>query len=121
MCETIQIFIKPRCQSGAAEKPRTLVRGGSHNLQKDIAKNIIKKTGEQIKGSVNKAVDVRDYLKEQKLITEKEHDLIKGVYGFMSDAGTHKLTSTKDQARLGKNMLIEISLLLIKNYKKYKP
>jgi len=89
------------------------------NLQQEIAKKIIKKTSKSIKGKITITANVRDYLKEQKLITEKEHGLIKGIYGFISDEGTHKLISTKDQARLGKNMLIECSLLLLKNSEKY--
>ncbi len=89
------------------------------NLTKEMAKRIIK-TDKPIKGKLTNAADVRDYLRDQKLITEKQHGLVRGVYGFISDEGTHKLISTGDQARLGKNMLIEVSLLLLKNSEKYK-
>jgi hypothetical protein len=39
---------------------------------------------------------------------------VDGLYKFMSDQGTHTLGSTKDVARIARNIAIEIGLLITK-------
>jgi len=55
------------------------------------------------------------YLYDNKFLTESEHELLKAFYTVCSNNGSHLSRSTKEIARLVKNMGYEIILLLI-NY-----
>ncbi|MFA5032289.1 MAG: hypothetical protein WC614_04640 [bacterium] len=58
----------------------------------------------------------RNYLRDNrvKFLTKEEDELLGGIYGVMSDASAHSLTSRKEYVRLAKNYAIEFSLFLIR-------
>jgi hypothetical protein len=57
---------------------------------------------------------VREYLKTTGFFSEQFELLVKGLYKFMSDAGTHTLGATKDVARIARNIAVEMGLLITK-------
>jgi hypothetical protein len=65
-------------------------------------KSIPKWTG---KGKMGEAVD---YFRKIDFISEKEKNMLTGFSGFLSDTGSHSLTSEKYEVRIAKNILIEI-------------
>ncbi len=59
-------------------------------------------------------VRIREYLLGTNFFSEQFRTLVDGLYAFMSDEGTHTLGSTKDVARIARNIAIEIGLLITK-------
>jgi hypothetical protein len=56
------------------------------------------------------------YLKDKKVITDNEWNIIRGLYGMASDTGSHSSISKREYARLEKNMTYEIILLFLTKY-----
>jgi hypothetical protein len=52
------------------------------------------------------------------VVDDKEADLLQKFYGFVSSAGTHDLGSAAQEARLTKNIAIELGLLLVSRVQK---
>jgi hypothetical protein len=59
-------------------------------------------------------VQVRDYLKNTGFFSEQFELVVRGLYRFMSDEGTHTLGATRDVARIARNIAVEIGLLITK-------
>lgn len=64
--------------------------------------------------------DVRKFLLQSGFLSEQFKLLIEGLYKFMSDEGTHTLGSTREVARLARNLAIEIGLLVTKRVAEWK-
>lgn len=63
--------------------------------------------------------DVRDYLKNNGLIEEKEKKAIASVYGLLSETGGHPYIAEQDQARLLRHMALtfcQFVMLRLKGY-----
>jgi len=61
-----------------------------------------------------KAVDVRLFLERSGFYSRKLGKLVEGLYGFISEEGTHQPECGSDVARIARNMNIEVGLLLIR-------
>jgi hypothetical protein len=86
-------------------------------LLTETAEKIAIDRGETLaKAKVDKKypVQVRQYLQDTGFFSEQFRTLVDGLYKFMSDEGTHTLDSTKDVARIARNIAIEIGLLITK-------
>lgn len=64
--------------------------------------------------------DVRKFLLQSGFLSEQFKLLVEGFYKFMSDEGTHTLGSTKEVARVARNLAIEIGLLITKRVAEWK-
>lgn len=64
--------------------------------------------------------DVRKFLWQAGFFSEQFKMLVEGFYRFMSDEGTHTLGSTKEVARVARNLSIEIGLLITKRVASWK-
>lgn len=53
------------------------------------------------------------YLTDAGILTSSERDLFKRTYGFLSAEGSHSLVAQREQARIAKNILIELAWLLM--------
>ncbi len=86
-------------------------------LLTETAEKIASGRGEtlaQAKVGTKYPVQVRQYLQDRGFFSEQFRTLVDGLYKFMSDQGTHTLGSTKDVARIARNIAIEIGLLITK-------
>jgi hypothetical protein len=64
-------------------------------------------------------VEVRKFLLKSEFFSEQFELLSNGFYKFMSDEGTHTLGSTKEVARVARNLAVEIGLLITKRVGKW--
>lgn len=55
----------------------------------------------------------KQFLTDAGLITADEGELLQKLYNYLSNAGAHKLGSAPEQARVTKNMVIELGLLVV--------
>jgi hypothetical protein len=55
----------------------------------------------------------KQYLQSRKVFSEKEAVLVQAFYGFLSEEGVHSLGSGPEQARVAKNIAIELALMLL--------
>lgn len=55
----------------------------------------------------------KQYLRSQGLFSETEEELFQKFYNYLSVAGPHSLASTPEQARVAKNVAIELILMLL--------
>lgn len=98
-----------------------LVRSFLENLNKEIMPKIENKCGIAFLGNMTKAKDVIDYFGKRGVdfLVEKEHALCRALYNFASDLGVHPLVSKKEYARISKNIIIELALLVLDRLEKY--
>lgn len=73
--------------------------------QKESDKKINKKTDEH---------GVFDYLRSKKFLSDYEWQLIKALHGLASDKGAHEISALKEYARITKNMVYEILLVILR-------
>jgi pterin-4a-carbinolamine dehydratase len=85
------------------------IRAYTERLYEQIAKKIDPKTKIDGKDSEKAA----EYFKEQKLISGDVADLLKAHRHFLSNDGTHRIKSRKEDLRIAKNFTIELSLYLL--------
>lgn len=90
-------------------------------VMKQIAEEIhkIKHSSSSGLEKYEKAVVVRDTLKNEKLIEEKERQAIEKVYGLLSDTGAHPNIAEKDQARLMRHLSLTFSQFILLRYDGY--
>jgi hypothetical protein len=55
----------------------------------------------------------RNRLTEMGIITPPERDFLEGLWGFLSVEGAHSLSAEREQARIAKNILVEVLLFLV--------
>lgn len=55
----------------------------------------------------------KQFLIDADLITSDEGELLQKLYNYLSNAGAHKLGSAPEQARVTKNMVVELGLLVV--------
>lgn len=73
--------------------------------QKDGDKKIDNKTDEH---------SIFDYLRSKKFLSDNEWQLVKALHGLASDKGAHEITALKEYARVTKNMVYEILLVILR-------
>lgn len=56
---------------------------------------------------------VFDYLRSKKFLSDNEWQLIRALHGIASDKGAHKIIALKEYARITKNMVYEILLVVL--------
>ncbi|MDO9464583.1 MAG: hypothetical protein Q7J67_04720 [bacterium] len=97
------------------------IRSFIESLLITIAKNVRLICEIPITEPLDKFVAARNYLKNKSVgfYSVKQDKLLEGIYAFLSDSGTHKLTSDKEYARLGINTAVESALFLFKRLEKY--
>lgn len=111
-------------QAGSAFDFKTCVdhsRSFLENLNKEIVPKIESKCGIKFSGNITKAKDVIDYFgkKDVDFLMEKEQNLCRDVYGLASDVGVHSLVSKREYARISKNIIVELALLILDRLEKY--
>jgi hypothetical protein len=55
----------------------------------------------------------RQYLEDEGILSKDEGDLAQKLYNYLSNAGTHRLGSAPEQVRVSRNMVIELSLMVV--------
>ncbi len=56
------------------------------------------------------------YLKDKKVISDSEWNILRSLYDMASDQGSHSIVSNREYARLIKNMTYEIALLFLSRH-----
>ncbi len=92
------------------------MRAFTERLYEQIAKEIDPKTKIDGKDSENAA----KFFKKNKLVSYDMADLVVAHRHFLSNDGTHRIKSRREDARIGKNMTIEISLYLLTRLRELK-
>ncbi|UCC79847.1 MAG: hypothetical protein JSW64_00400 [Candidatus Zixiibacteriota bacterium] len=82
----------------------------------ELKNKIEKITGSKYMGLPKKFNDMNSYLKKVNFINEKELAFYQKFYDLVSTEGVHSFTSTREYVRICKNVIIEISLLLLDRY-----
>jgi len=91
------------------------------NLNKEVIPKIENKCGIKFTGDIAKAKEVIDYFgkKGVNFLIEKEQNLCRAVYGLASGLGVHSLVSKREYARISKNIITELALLILDRLEKY--
>jgi len=124
LSEGIREIEKEYKQAGSSFNFKTCVdhaRSFLENLNKEIVPKIENKCGIKFSGNISKAKDVIDYFgkKDVNFLIEKEQNLCRAVYGLASDVGVHSLVSKREYARISKNIIVELALLILDRLEKY--
>jgi hypothetical protein len=69
--------------------------------------------------TLERPVEVRDYLEREKLIETKEKEAIAKIYGLLSSTGSHPFIAEKDQARLMWHLALTFSQFTLLRYEGY--
>lgn len=69
--------------------------------------------------TLERPVDVREYLEREKLIETKEKEAIAKVYGLLSSTGSHPYIAEKDQARLMWHLALTFSQFVLLRFEGY--
>lgn len=88
-----------------------LIRSFSERLFRHIAETLDSKNGKNI--NEKDSDQVAKFFTEKKLISDEQGKLLIALRHFLSNEGVHRLKSRADDARLSRNMMIELSLYLI--------
>lgn len=62
---------------------------------------------------VKKPVNIRDYLKNEGLIEEKEYNVLSSTYSLLSETGAHPYMAENDQARLLRSLALTLSQFIM--------
>jgi len=81
---------------------------------RNIAIGISQKSGDKKINDKTDEHSVFDYLRSKKFLSDNEWQLVKALHGLASDKGAHKATALKEYARITKNMVYEILLLILR-------
>lgn len=79
--------------------------------------------GEKVKGTalpprtLEKPVEVRDYLERETLIEAKEKEALAKVYGLLSHTGGHPYMASNDQARLLRHLALTLTQFALLRYR----
>lgn len=91
-----------------------LIRTIYEEIIEDAAKNTADKTGKPPPDYPKKPFNPwNQYLKGKDILTADEHELTQKLYNYLSNAGAHRLGSAPEQARVAKNMVIELGLMIL--------
>lgn len=90
------------------------VRNIYEESMRQIAKKLEAETERHIpswtgKGKIREAIN---YFRQISFITDKEESMLGSLVGFLSDTGSHSLTSERNEVRIAKNIIIEICYYL---------
>ncbi len=98
-----------------------LIRSFLNELCVSIAKAVGEKSLKKPKVPISKMGNAIDYLRSNdiKYFDEQENDLVTTFNSFLSYKGVHSLKSSKEYARIAKNMAVEIGLFLLERLEKY--
>lgn len=69
--------------------------------------------------TLERPVEVRDYLEREKLIETKEKEAVGKIYGLLSGTGSHPYIAEKDQARLMWHLALTFSQFVLLRYEGY--
>ena len=124
LSEGIREIEKTYRKAGSAFDFKTCVdytRSFLENLNKEVIPKIENKCGIKFTGDISKAKEVIDYFgkKGVDFLIEKEQNLCRDVYGLASDLGVHSLVSKREYARISKNIIVEMALLILDRLEKY--
>ena len=76
--------------------------------------------GNSLDNSISESSDEHhffQYLKDKKLISKEEWNILRSLYGLASENGAHSVISKREYARLIKNMSYELILLFLSRHK----
>ncbi|XOB46632.1 MAG: hypothetical protein ACKKMV_00395 [Candidatus Nealsonbacteria bacterium] len=59
---------------------------------------------------------VFDYLRSKKFLNDNEWQLVRALHGIASDKGAHTIVALKEYARIAKNMVYEIMLIVLSRH-----
>jgi hypothetical protein len=83
-------------------------------LSQVAARQSIAKEGKSLPPkTLERAVEVRDYLEQCGLIEKKEKETISQVYGLLSDTGGHPYIAERDQARLMRHLSLTFTQFIL--------
>ena len=96
----------------AFKKSMDLLRSVFEGTWKDAARTVESKAG-KVAPTGPTFSPYNQYLRSVQLIDDHETALSQKLYNYVSNTGTHTLGSEREQARVVKNMVIELSLLVV--------
>lgn len=79
-----------------------------------IASGISQKEGDKKIGDKTDEHSIFDYLRAKKFLSDNEWQLIRALHGLASDKGAHEISALKEYARVTKNMVYEILLVILR-------
>jgi len=91
-----------------------LVRTIYEEIIQDAAKSAALKGGQPPPAYQKQAFNPwNQYLRSRGILTADEQELTQKLYNYLSNAGAHRLGSDPEQARITKNMVIELGLMIV--------
>lgn len=101
--------------SGHSDASIGQCRNLCEQLLADIAGNVAKGRGDS--PDLSRPVGVRNYLQSVSFLDQTERTkLVDGVYGYLSDAGSHPGISDQTSARVGRLIILGLAFYLIEKY-----
>lgn len=95
-----------------------LIRAFSESLFSHISEMLDEEEGKKINGRDSE--DVAKFFVKHNLISAEQGKLIIALRHFISNEGVHRLKSRPDDARLSRNMIIELGLYLLLRVRDFK-
>lgn len=98
-----------------------LLREFLTRLLREISGKIHGKTGDEITRGKDESefTSFKSYIKKHLPLGGNENKLIKALYGLTSSEGAHTIITEREYFRLCKNMIIELSLLLMSKLERF--
>jgi hypothetical protein len=93
--------------------------GNARKFFEAVLKQVAAKHATEIKdttlnaATLDRPVDVRNYLESEALLEKKEREAIDKIYGLLSHTGSHPYMAEKDQARLLRQLCLTITQFIM--------
>ncbi len=95
-----------------------LIRSFTERFYESLAKDLNAEEGKKM--DEKDSEKTAKFFKEQNLISEDQSKILISLRHFLSNAGSHRLKSRPEDARLSRNMTIEFCLYLLRRYEDIK-
>ena len=86
----------------------------------DAANSIAEAQSKALPGGKNHFARFLQFLVNEGVLTVDEGEFSQKLYNYLSNAGSHSLGSAPEQARLTKNIVIEVCLLVLGRIQTFK-
>lgn len=90
-----------------------LVRTIYEEVFEDAGTAVAKLRNKSIPSSRNHFARFREFLVSENILNSDEGELSQKLYNYLSNAGSHALSGAPEQARVTKNIVIELCLLVL--------
>ena len=93
--------------------------GNARKFFEAVLKQVAAKHAAGVKGTtlsaatLDRPIDVRNYLESEALLEKKEREAVDKIYGLLSHTGSHPYMAEKDQARLLRQLCLTITQFIM--------